>query len=74
MDNSKRVSCNNCRFDATLIYLQMGDIRFSSFKCPRCGCGLFNNVQGTKGIYPPNYKGGEESVNRGGKPLISNTK
>lgn len=52
----------------------MGDIRFSSFKCPRCGCGLFNNVQGTKGIYPPNYKGGEESVNRGGKPLISNTK
>ena len=65
-----RVLCSHCRWDMTMTVVQ----GVTQFTCPRCGCGLFNTVQRVRGMQPPNYQGGRESVNRGGKPLIANTK
>jgi len=61
------ITCHNCRFNVSTI--DMSKLRN---KCPRCGCGLFDNIK--KSLYEkekdmPNT--GDNVPRTRGKPLIS---
>jgi len=61
--NQKQITCHNCRFNATNIGRKRG------YKCPRCGCGLFDGWDTEKEKDVPNSGG--QSLDVRGKPLAS---
>jgi len=67
MGNSRPIKCHNCLFDVSNI--ELSKIRN---KCPRCGCGQFNNIERelrVKRINQPET--GDQNPLITGKPLVS---
>jgi predicted Zn-ribbon and HTH transcriptional regulator len=67
MENLRPVTCHNCRFDVSGIELSK-----IHNKCPRCGCGQFNNVKRELRVKVINQpETGDQNPLITGKPLVS---
>ena len=67
--NQKQLTCHNCRFNASNIIPNLPKNQRTGFKCPRCGCGLFDGWTVESEMDEPNGGGGAPDVR--GKPLNS---
>jgi len=67
MENSRPVTCHNCRFDVSGIT----DLNKIKNKCPRCGCGLFDNMKRELRVKTINQpETGDQNPLITGKPLV----